>query len=137
MGKVVLAESDDVAVGRELIRSLAQNGVPIDRAFWYFFPDSEEWRLVIETPLVRTDGPIATYSRVDSILESMRPRPPLQLSDITVVASADQYLGDRRRARADRPGLRVLDSPEGTGVRVRGAYIYYVPNIVRQDRAGA
>jgi hypothetical protein len=136
MGKETLVEPRDIEVGKDLIRALARDGVPMERVFWYFVPDGEEWRLVIETPLVATDGPIAVYGRIDSLLESMRPRPPLQLSDITVVASADTLLGERRRSQAKRPDARVLDSPEVTGARVRGAYIYYVHNIVRPHHAG-
>jgi hypothetical protein len=137
MGKETLVEPGDIEVGKDLIRVLASDGIPLERVFWYFIPDGEEWRLVIETPLVARDGPIAVYGRIDSLLESMRPRPPLRLSDIMVVASADSLLGERRRSQARRPDARVLDSPEVTGARVRGAYIYYVENIVRQDRAGA
>ena len=42
--------NDDVRAGSELVRILDEAGFPVTAAAWIYFPDAEEWRLVIRTP---------------------------------------------------------------------------------------
>jgi hypothetical protein len=128
-----MAQTYLVEDGKRLIASLLTDEFPMTRAFWYYFAESEEWRLVIESVLVANAGPIAAYTRIESVIERIEPSLSLSLSDISVLASARQLLEDLRPAR---PGnsegpAQVLDSPEVTGALVSGAYIYYVDNIAR------
>jgi hypothetical protein len=42
--------SDDIEAGLELVRILDEKNFPVTAAAWIYFPDVEEWRLVIRTP---------------------------------------------------------------------------------------
>jgi hypothetical protein len=49
MAAAVLVDTD-VEMGRELLRILDEAKFPVTAAAWIFFPDIEEWRLVVRTP---------------------------------------------------------------------------------------
>jgi len=49
MAETVLVNSD-IEAGRELVRLLDAAGFPVTAAAWIYFPDVEEWRLVIRSP---------------------------------------------------------------------------------------
>ena len=49
MAETILVNSD-IEAGRELVRVLDESGFPVTAAAWIYFPDVQEWRLVIRTP---------------------------------------------------------------------------------------
>jgi hypothetical protein len=49
MAETILVNSD-VEMGGELVRTLDEANFPVTAAAWIYFPDLEEWRLVIRTP---------------------------------------------------------------------------------------
>jgi hypothetical protein len=49
MAETILVNSD-IEAGQELVRILDQSGFPVTAAAWIYFPDVQEWRLVIRTP---------------------------------------------------------------------------------------
>jgi len=50
----------DIKDGRRVIDAV-RKAIPVRRAFWAYFVGPEEWRLVIVTSLVDSQGPIAAY----------------------------------------------------------------------------
>jgi len=78
-----------VSEGEELLRTLEQSGFPITSAFWLHLPeDPPRWRLIIATPLVNSEGPLAAYRRIQEALPGPE-RGLLSLIDVSVV-SPDQ-----------------------------------------------
>jgi len=49
MAEAVLV-NDDIQAGSELVQILDEARFPVTGAAWIYFPDAEEWRLVIRTP---------------------------------------------------------------------------------------
>jgi hypothetical protein len=49
MADAILVNSD-IDAGRDLVRILDEASFPITGAAWIYFPDLEEWRLVVRTP---------------------------------------------------------------------------------------
>jgi len=49
MAETILVKSD-IDAGQELLRILDDSGFPVSAAAWIYFPDAEEWRLVMRTP---------------------------------------------------------------------------------------
>jgi hypothetical protein len=101
MGKATLVESD-ITDGRELIEALKQAGFPIRAALWFYFSESEVWRLMIATPLVDEQGPKEAYTRIQSVLASLPRlavsgsgrlvRQGISLTDTTVVGPKDNII---------------------------------------------
>jgi hypothetical protein len=58
----------DLERGRTVVKRLDEALVPVHSAFWAYFNDAAEWRLVIGTPLVEQRGPRAAYEAVEKAL---------------------------------------------------------------------
>jgi hypothetical protein len=84
--KEVLSEQM-IAVGHELVLRLDRAGFPLAGALWIFDPENNEWRLLLASPSVRTEGPRAAYSRVAEVLQDLRSA--LSLEDVTIVDTDD------------------------------------------------
>src|SRR5258708_1371729 len=52
-----------ISEGKQLLEALRRNRFSFTAAFWYYFPDALEWRLVIVSPTVDRSGPLAAYQR--------------------------------------------------------------------------
>lgn len=42
--------SEDIDRGRQFLALLDRIGVPVKGAFWFYYPESDRWRLTIVTP---------------------------------------------------------------------------------------
>jgi hypothetical protein len=80
--------STDIEKGRQVVRALDQRGVEVRSAFWYYLPDSGDWRLILALPLVDREGQRVGYERVQQTLVHEK-QTGLPLSRISVVGSAD------------------------------------------------
>ena len=134
MVKTSLVESDLLA-GKRLLISLANPpepklpSFPVKAAFWLYYPESEEWRLVIATPLVDEQGSLKTYSQLQPFLFSIQPS-DLSLQNIAVRSPNDPLVRAFRRALRMAPGSLDLRFPKGTvegRTYIEGAYVYRVP----------
>ena len=79
--------------GHSLLEALKQNRFPLKAAFWYYFIEPEEWRLVLVTPVVDHAGPLSAYTRVQRVIARSSPA-YLTLSDIAVVGPMSQDYRD-------------------------------------------
>ena len=68
MAKEILVD-DYIAEAIVLIEALDNDGFIIDSALWYYFVEADEWRLIIATPSVDKDGPLATYKKVNKVIK--------------------------------------------------------------------
>jgi len=48
--------------GRKAVEALREAGIPLRYAFWGYFGDSQEYRLVLPTDAVERRGPMAVYA---------------------------------------------------------------------------
>lgn len=104
----------------------------VKAAFWLYYPESEEWRLVIATPLVDEKGPLDTYSRLQAVLQRSLPEiqpADLYLLNIAVISPSDPLVKAFRgamRISEWSPYVRFTRSTLG-GRYVEDAYVYRLP----------
>jgi hypothetical protein len=83
---------DDVKAGSELVRILDETSFPVTGAAWIYFPDVEEWRLVIRTPRAAKDlqGAYLDIARAMDAKGNLRAR--LSLARVKLVPPTDRML---------------------------------------------
>ena len=55
--------------GKRLIAALDAASLEVDAAFWFYFEEPEEWRLVIASPAVHRIGPRRLYLRIAKLID--------------------------------------------------------------------
>jgi hypothetical protein len=91
MAETSLVDSD-VEAGRELLNLLDGSGFPVTAAAWIYFPDIEEWKLLIRTPRA-AENLIEALHELASVMDQhgdLRQR--LSLSRIKLVPPTDRML---------------------------------------------
>jgi len=78
-------------VGAQLLSRLDQLEMSITTALWYYYGDSNNWRLIIASPGVRRKGPKHFYQVIQSFLLKLRDR-PISLSEIQVIDDNDPFV---------------------------------------------
>lgn len=84
--------STDVEMGSELLKVLDEAAFPVTAAAWIYFPNVDEWRLVIRTPKVEKDlqGALRELAAVLDAKGDLRTR--LDLSRVKLVPPKDKVL---------------------------------------------
>ncbi len=117
----------EVVIGRRVIEALDDSNIHVSAGFWFQDAESYEWRLVIATRLVSSEGPKKTYKAVQTALRRHKlsediplwrislvgPKHPLVSVLSSVFVSKGMDLGNVR-----------LDHCVIKGVPVEGAHIY-------------
>ena len=98
-----------IAAGADLTRQLDQHNWPVVGSLWLYDSEINKWRLLIVSPSVISEGPLAVYRRLNTVLESVNPR--LALDDISVVSPED-------------PRVRALASAYHTGREIEGRRVF-------------
>ena len=116
-----------ISAGSELTRRLDEAGCIVSGALWFYEPDSNDWRLVIASPEVRTKGLRAIYKEVQSVVRSIpEDQSVIQLKDISVVDSNDSLISLLRVAvRTGNDISRIRFSRNLiNGTLIEDSYIY-------------
>jgi hypothetical protein len=88
--EILVNEYIDEAIN--LIAELDNSGFIIDSALWYYFGEAEEWRLIIATPNVDKDGPLTTYSIINTVVKDKNIFIHTPLRKLTVVSPHDPLI---------------------------------------------
>lgn len=91
MAQPVLVK-EDIDAGMELLRVLDSRNFPITGAAWIYFPDIEEWRLVIRTPRVEKNLQSALLEIANAMDAAGDLRSRLNLSRMKLVPPSDRML---------------------------------------------
>ncbi len=67
-----------VAAGRELTEQLAIRDSTLVSALWLYDPESNQWRFVVASPRVDTEGPLKVYEIVEQTLHEKGIKLPLK-----------------------------------------------------------
>lgn len=70
MDKYTLVEKD-IKEGKILIRALDEAGFEVRAALWYYFEESEVWRLIIASPVYDNEGPKESYHKVLTVIKKI------------------------------------------------------------------
>ncbi len=119
---------DMISAGERLARHLSDSDIPIDALLWLYTPESNEWRFLVASPEVKTNGPKKVYEKVRSKLEQMpgTDGQGVAWSDIGVVDSTDPIISLLRRAVTTGQAISGIRFSRNVvnGVLIEDAYIY-------------
>jgi hypothetical protein len=110
----------ELAWGKHRAAFVGRPDVRVRAAFWWYFSEAEEWRLVIATPLVDEVGPLSAYGLIQTKLSSISPPLTLALQNISLISPKDD------RVKAFKKALKIAPDPVGirfTRSALNGAYI--------------
>ena len=63
---------ENLSDGRRVVDGLRRQDFPIKAAFWYYFEEARQWRLVIISHHVQTEGPRSAYRKLVYALADLR-----------------------------------------------------------------
>jgi len=100
--------SGQIKAGETLLRRLDADGIKVDAALWFYFPDKENWKLVLSLPEVIRLGPKAAYKEVQRVLSSADDPVGISLVDVTVARLNSDILNLLRTAIGTGPGISQI-----------------------------
>jgi abortive infection bacteriophage resistance protein len=125
-----------IRTGRKLINDIKDSNLKIEAAFWLYFPEAEEWRLVLVSPRVDLDGSRKLYEELaHKIYKGIDKLYGLELRNFTFLSTTDPLV--RTVAGANRH--LGLDNSRLSGIYLNGDYIddlylYFISNSIRPLR---
>jgi hypothetical protein len=120
-----LLVKEDIDAGRDLVRLLDEAGFPVTAAAWLYFPDVEEWRLVIGSPRASQKLQDAYMDIAVAMDAKGDLRKRIDLARVKLVPPSDLVLQAMGRAiRA--PGLHEIHFQQSVinGIYIDDALIY-------------
>jgi hypothetical protein len=114
MDKPMLVDAD-MKAGEALLGKLDDIKFNVKAALWFYVQDSEEWRLIIASPIVDKDGPKKAYEKVQSQLQELDGGYKLSLRNISLVSPGDKL-------------IKALESVIKTGKSI--SHIRFTRNVV-------
>lgn len=115
----------DLEGGEKLLEALEKAGLIIYAAFWLYYSEPDEWRLVFATPMVDRKGPLKVYTLIQSVLAEIDPTLDIPLRYITVMSPKDKLVKALRKNYKEISEVRLSQSAVD-GIFIEGAYIYRV-----------
>jgi len=91
MDKPTLVDAD-MKAGEALLSKLDEIEFNVKAAFWFYVQDSEEWRLIIASPIVDKDGQKKAYETVQSQLQELNGCYELSLRNISLVSPGENLI---------------------------------------------
>ena len=116
-----------IDAGAALIRKLDERGVQPDAAFWFYFPDVQQWKLVLAEGELSAEGPRQIYKNIQETLsafpEELR---EISLENVTLTKPDAPIVALLRlviRTGPEISGIRFTDSVIN-GTVIEDTYIY-------------
>ncbi len=121
-----------VRAGAQLTRKLDELRWPVLASLWLYQSESNQWKLIIASPAVTTDGPKKSYEKIQAALANTPDAAgALTLSDIGVTDPKDPLILLLRAAIKTEPtvsGIRFTRNVIN-GRFIEDAYIYRMSDI--------
>lgn len=117
----------DIDKGKNVILDLDKAGLEVSSAFWFYFSDVKEWRLLLAVPLVDSEGPKKIYSQIQNIIKEQPNDESIPLWSIGIISPSHPINQLLRAAiktgEKSIAGIRFSSSVIN-GVLIEDAYIY-------------
>lgn len=113
--------------GASLVGKLDESGVPPEAAFWFYFPDVQQWKLVLAEIKLGERGPRQFYKRIQEVISSDQMNmPDLALDDITLAKPDAPIVVLLKHAIHTGPGIGGIRFTNNVinGTVIDDAYIY-------------
>ncbi len=111
-----------IDAGANLVEQVRKSDLRVVAAFWLYFEEAEEWRLVLVSKRLHKDGPLALYEELSNLLydEARRERYGISLINTTFMDAGDNLV----RSLASVPhGGQLLENRRLTGFAFKGTYV--------------
>ena len=125
--KILTKEMIDI--GAVFIRKLDEQGLRPDAAFWLYFPEEQQWKLIVAEVKVGTEGPKNIYRKMRKILADYPDEiSGLSLDDVTLTRPDAPIVVLLRVAIRTGPGISGIRFKNNAinGTLIEDAYIYRV-----------
>jgi hypothetical protein len=112
--------------GEALVRALDSARFPVSSAFWFRLPETNDWRLIIASPIVRDQGPDYAYQRIQEALSGLD-SPKIQLTDIWLVKDTEPLVKTLRSVLLTGPAVIknvTIRNTSASGVYIDSAHVY-------------
>lgn len=116
-----------IKAGADLTRKLDEVGWPVLASLWLYLPELNDWKLLLASPLVTTEGPRRAYESVQTALATIATeQAPLALSDIEVVEPSNYLIALLRTAINTGPTINGIRFTRNVinGQFIHDAHIY-------------
>lgn len=118
-----------IGAGAKLIERLDQSESNVQAALWLFLPEEKIWKLMIISPLVKTDGPRSFYKHIlDANKKADESESIISLNDVGVADISIPLISLLRIAISTGGGIGGIRFSKNTinGVFIEDAYIYRI-----------
>jgi hypothetical protein len=116
-----------IETGATLVRKLDERGLQPDAALWLYFPDVQQWKLVIAEVKVGKKGPKEVYRQIQKVLtESADEIAELSLDDVALAKPDAPIVALLRVAIRTGPGISGIRFKNNVinGTLIEDVYIY-------------
>jgi hypothetical protein len=125
--KMVINTINDrlIKSGEILLKQLDSERVVVDAALWLFFPDMQNWKLLLSFPDLIHKGPKAAYEIVQGVLSRIQDV-AFSLDDIVIAKPDASILNLMRMAINTDPGIGGVRFSNNVinGQLIQDSYIY-------------
>lgn len=94
-----------IKAGENLLRQLDAADVHVDAALWFYFPDNENWKLILSLPRFIKQGPKLAYRRVQKALSKLGDDFAISLYDVSIAKPNDPLFQLLKTATKTGPGI--------------------------------
>lgn len=98
----------DIEAGSRLLKELDSERTDISSALWLYFDEDARWRLLLASPIVDAQGPLAAYTRVQEALAKLPVEERPEFTDISVVSPSDERIQAIRTAVKTGQGISKI-----------------------------
>lgn len=135
MGKTLLVDKD-IEDGKRLIKALDKSDFPVDGALWFYFTTSDEWRLLLVSPLVDEKGPKEVYASIQLVMAKLKLPLGILLKRISVLSPKSELIQLLRMAISTGPGISEIRFTRNTinNVFIEDALIYRLSERYRSSQ---
>lgn len=116
-----------VQAGAKLVERLDADAANIKSALWLYFPDSRNWKLILASESVETDGPRKLYEKIQGAnRDAAEPEETISLNDIGVTTPKNELISVLAMMIGTGQGISGIRFTRNNinGLYIDDAYIY-------------
>lgn len=116
-----------VQAGAKLVERLDADAANIKSALWLYFPDSRNWKLILASESVETDGPRKLYEKIQGAnRDAAEPEETISLNDIGVTTPKNELISMLAIIIGTGQGISGIRFTRNNinGLYIDDAYIY-------------
>ena len=116
-----------IQAGAKLVERLDEDASNIKSALWLYFPDARNWKLILASEIVETDGPRKLYEKIQGAnRNAAESEDVISLNDISVTTPKHQLISMLAMMIGTGQGISGIRFTRNNinGIYIDDAYIY-------------